>query len=95
VAYLAGKATGKVPNITGSPTSGWWWQRWLRCGGGSGQSSSREGGKGKKNNVKMVFFSTLASYFSFLRTWNHHLFIGVGRGMFGLYWYQILVLGST
>jgi hypothetical protein len=23
VAYLAGKAIGKVPNITGSPTSGW------------------------------------------------------------------------
>jgi len=41
--------------LQGRSASVWWWQRWLRHGGESGQSGGQEEGKGKNT----VFFSLL------------------------------------
>ena len=35
--------------LQGRPISSWWWQRWLRCGGGRGQMGAY------KNWANMIF----------------------------------------
>jgi len=60
-------------------------------------TAKREGKKEwQKIKGERLFFFNICTWFSPpFRTWNPHLFIGVGRGMFGLHLFQILALGST
>ena len=62
--------------VVGGGNSGWddqrkWPKWWLR------------GGE-EKLGREMVFFSTLASNFFFLKPWNSHIFLGGGKGIFYL-----------
>ena len=60
-------------------------------------TTEREGKKKwQKIKGEILFFSNICTWFSPpFKTWNPHLFIGVGRGAFGLHLFQILALGST
>jgi hypothetical protein len=46
----------------------------------------------KTNWGRLIFLSTLDPDFFFLKAWNPPIFIEGGKGIFFLYWFQILTL---